>query len=988
MSMSNEKELGFRIKILGTDEQLGDLSKIEAGIKGLALTRTSLNKAVKDGVISEKEYGQQIADVNLKTKNLQQSKRQLQRSIATENNLIQNQEGSYNQLSNQLVKLRQDYRNLGEAERLASGETLLKEITVLDNKLKQIDASMGNYHRNVGNYASGMSGLNMSFAQITREMPAFANSMQTGFMAISNNIPMLVDEINRLKVANVELAKTGKPTVSVLKSLAGAMFSWQTLLSVAVTLLTVYGKDLFDLAFGMSEAEKQQQKLNDAMTESESSAKEASHELRTLQSIVTDVTASQEDRKNALEALKKEVVELEDVELNHADAMQLIVDKTGPYIQAAEARAKADAVAKLAAEAEVDLNEKKNSSIQENIKWYDYLWASVKTFGNGQLAILELQKAGIENQSEAISEQEGVVERLNNLYKEYLATALEAEEGVGVNKKKRDAEKKLIEKYNKELIKLTSDLVHAEVDAMEYGIEQQRALLEQQKNDAIQALEEQLVEEKGLRGKLLLQAREINSKVNALIELEKANHLKELELLNLEFGKKEIADLNNVTDLKIQNLQNQAKLEELIVREKLSKNQITEKEASKRIGEIYEDAAQYQLNVVRGQQAELLRLRDDLNTQLIALLQEESTVENEQKRKSIEEQLDLIDEQNEKVKIKAQELATELAEQAKLNNEDNGSYLANILGVNEDEFNQIRQSFMQSVGSIYQAYLDAKRSQIDQALKQEEALYAKREEYALQTAQNTYSTNKKYLDKQLQSGVISQRQYNNKIEALERNLANEKDRISKNTEAAQERARKKAFEENKKLQKKQALIDGAAGVIKTLSSTPYPANLILAALHTAAVAIQLDTIDDQQYYERGGVIDGPSHKQGGVKATVRGKGNIELEGGEVIINKRSSKLFREELSAINSFRGYGVKFGTPNSAISSVAALGGMIPSPTPPPSFTSPVNLNGGMSMDVANYIVNGITEGINAKPVILTDRKLRNNEKDNQIIISAQTW
>ena len=84
----------------------------------------------------------------------------------------------------------------------------------------------------------------MSLAQITREMPAFANSAQTGFMALSNNIPIFFDAISQVKNLNKELQAQGKPTVSVLQQLAGALFSWQTLLSVGVTLLTVYGKDI------------------------------------------------------------------------------------------------------------------------------------------------------------------------------------------------------------------------------------------------------------------------------------------------------------------------------------------------------------------------------------------------------------------------------------------------------------------------------------------------------------------------------------------------------------------------------------------------------------------------------------------------------------------------------------------------------------------------------------------------------------------------
>ena len=58
---------------------------------------------------------------------------------------------------------------------------------------------------------------------------------------------------------------------------------------------------------------------------------------------------------------------------------------------------------------------------------------------------------------------------------------------------------------------------------------------------------------------------------------------------------------------------------------------------------------------------------------------------------------------------------------------------------------------------------------------------------------------------------------------------------------------------------------------------------------------------------RGGVFQGASHANGGVKFAVGGR-VMEAEGGEAIINKRSTSAFRPILSAINSFNGNGVKF--------------------------------------------------------------------------------
>jgi len=88
--------------------------------------------------------------------------------------------------------------------------------------------------------------LGHSVNQITRELPAFTNSMSTGFMAISNNIPMLVEQINNIRTANAGLIAQGQPVQSVFSQLATSIFSWQTALSLGVTLLTVYGAEMIN----------------------------------------------------------------------------------------------------------------------------------------------------------------------------------------------------------------------------------------------------------------------------------------------------------------------------------------------------------------------------------------------------------------------------------------------------------------------------------------------------------------------------------------------------------------------------------------------------------------------------------------------------------------------------------------------------------------------------------------------------------------------
>lgn len=128
---------------------------------------------------------------------------------------------SYQKLSAQLNTLRTDVKAVATDMYLlesagkknstqyktlsATYDENIKKVTQLDTVLKKIDASTGQYNRNVGNYASGFNGLNASIQQILREAPSAAVSLNTFFLGISNNLPMFFDEITKVNAGLKEL---------------------------------------------------------------------------------------------------------------------------------------------------------------------------------------------------------------------------------------------------------------------------------------------------------------------------------------------------------------------------------------------------------------------------------------------------------------------------------------------------------------------------------------------------------------------------------------------------------------------------------------------------------------------------------------------------------------------------------------------------------------------------------------------------------------
>jgi len=113
----------------------------------------------------------------------------------------------------------------------------------------------------------------------------------------------------------------------------------------------------------------------------------------------------------------------------------------------------------------------------------------------------------------------------------------------------------------------------------------------------------------------------------------------------------------------------------------------------------------------------------------------------------------------------------------------------------------------------------------------------------------------------------------------------------------------------------QALSEMTVGVTSQ-AKLPFPANIIGMVTTLSTIVSLLANIKAMksafgdggviETFANGGMVHGKSHAQGGEKFAVGGR-VVELEGGEAVINKRSTAMFGKQLSAMNAAGG-GVKF--------------------------------------------------------------------------------
>ena len=332
------------------------ISELKSGLKGLKAAR-------KAGTIDEEAYNEQVAQTTQElvanreeVKALQSAMRLYSREIQDNIKEEKNLEGSVNGLRKSVRDLTAQYNALSAADREGSvGNGIAERISKMQAQVSAAEQRLGNFRSNVGNYQSAFNGLNVSVSQIVRELPSATMGANMFFLAISNNIPMLVDEINKLRTANKLAMKEGKQGVPILKQLGAAVFSWNSLISVGITLLTVYGKDIVswignlfkgrEAAMTMAEA---QAEVNKQMAESSGSYGDQVAQLRALQlqwnQLGDDLKAKTEFVKNNREAFDKLGVAITTV----ADADNLFIQNTDAFIEAMNLRAQANAANELA----------------------------------------------------------------------------------------------------------------------------------------------------------------------------------------------------------------------------------------------------------------------------------------------------------------------------------------------------------------------------------------------------------------------------------------------------------------------------------------------------------------------------------------------------------------------------------------------------------------------------------------------------------------
>lgn len=465
-------------------------------------------------------------------------------------------------LRKQLSLLNAEYDRLSATDRKATvGTNLQKQIQALNTEISSAEQATGRYQRNVGNYASSWNGLSVSVQQVAGELPSLAVGWNTFFLAISNNLPMLADELKKaaaeykafktaVAAGNNDVAKVAP----VWKQLITSIFSWQTALVAAITLLSVYGKDIIEWTkklFGAGEAIKNTKQLQDELNQSFSkNSGELSKliiQFKSYQRQWKELAGNLQEQQKFIEK-NKDAFDSMGVSIKSVrDAENLFVDNADNFINSLKLRAQATAAQDLAAEEykkaiqkeiEADKIREKASETRKKQEIDATGVIQDTRFGNikSHQQLVEDRAKSFDHEAEAVDRDAQALKRNADAYfelgkaKEQAADDLLSSSGIEKydkyeedrlkkaqqeterQKKEAEKQKEIQERVNQQLLDLQNKNQQSRINLMEEGSDKRIAQIEYDYDREIEAIRKREKEWREAQGGKLTQEQTVEIK--------------------------------------------------------------------------------------------------------------------------------------------------------------------------------------------------------------------------------------------------------------------------------------------------------------------------------------------------------------------------------------------------------------------------------------------------------------------------------------------
>lgn len=825
-------------------------------LAGVRSTMSNLKKEYSQSTMSLDEYSSKMGELQRREQELKASIQQEEALLRNHAKVVVSASGSYYEMNAAMLELEKRFKSLDKAEREgAVGQGMLSDIERLNKELKEIDAQMGHYQRNVGNYASGWNGLGFSVQQIARELPSLAMGWNTFFLAISNNLPMLTDEIKKARVEYEAAKKAGQTATPVWKQLLTSLLNWQTALVVGITLLSTHGdelikwgKELFNVREEVDFLKQLQEDFNKAQLEGAKNAQTESVSLDLLYRATQDQNRSMNERRKAAEELQKRypayLGNMSQEDILAGRAANSYARLSASILASARARAAQDRLVENA-KRQLDLEEQLAAAYEKEEKAQTRLNEAQKSYDeNAKDVNIEAQQFLAETLKSRLSDVNAASAEVADIRKELYAIQKNSREiaadiDISALLFGEDDKGGSVNDYASYIKNINEQLQQLTIDGIKNRYERERAEMraEHDKN---------MAEITGNTEKEIALRKELDAKLERDLAASEANEGLEVERTDLENRLAAVEEgSKEELDLRLALLENQKKQEMAAAMETgASVLAIEKRYQNARLKEL-EDFAAKKAEAIAAQSAnEGLGLQMDEAEEIRQLTMQYT--QGAMKREEYEAEVLKI---QQKYARKSIDLAMRSVEEqlnvANLSPEDRARL--------EEELSRLK---IQLSDEETQVMLENDRKQKESIEKKQQAVmdYMSKASEALNAinglANAIFEGRIQQIEDEQEANEEAGEKEQERIEELEASGVLTKEQAEARKRAAEAKTEAKSEELEKKkaaLQRKQAIWDKAnqlaqAGIATALAITRALPNLVLAALVGAMGAVQIATI--------------------------------------------------------------------------------------------------------------------------------------------------
>lgn len=348
----------------------------------------ALNQNYADGLVSQDKYEASVRKLNkemIETKKALLDNANAQKEnnaeIKSTKTLLDSEATSVNALRAQLAQNTVELNKMSEAQRTTSkeGVELTEQTKALSDKLKELEKSVGDNRRNVGNYAESVKDGILQTQGLSGGTGALVGAMKSGITGVQafnaalkanpilfivTTVLTLIGLIEKMIKRNSDLATSLKAAFAPFQTILGRLLDYITELFTALAkafewlaekitwLLNKIGlisDATLEAARSASALEKEMQRIYKAETDMLVPMARLKREMEELKTLAADQNKSTEERRKLLEQATEKLHAIRDMEVQILDAKykQIKAQNELGYTSNEDARKEQEALAAL-----------------------------------------------------------------------------------------------------------------------------------------------------------------------------------------------------------------------------------------------------------------------------------------------------------------------------------------------------------------------------------------------------------------------------------------------------------------------------------------------------------------------------------------------------------------------------------------------------------------------------------------------------------------